>query len=50
MNSPTNPRSPSGFDLFVGQNSTPGADRERGAERRSQIALLSSAPHRMQYL
>ena len=31
MNSPTNPRSPSGHDLLVGQNATPGANRERRA-------------------
>jgi Dyp-type peroxidase family len=31
MNSPTNPRSPSGFDLLVGQNPTLGAKRARNA-------------------
>lgn len=31
MNSPTNPRSPSGFDLLVGQNGEPGGDRKRAA-------------------
>jgi Dyp-type peroxidase family len=29
MGSPTNPRSPSGFDLLVGQNGAPGGDRVR---------------------
>lgn len=31
MNSPTNPRSPSGFDLLVGQNGEPGSSRRRDA-------------------
>jgi Dyp-type peroxidase family len=31
MNSPTNPRSPSGFDLLVGQNGQPGSSRRRAA-------------------
>jgi Dyp-type peroxidase family len=31
MNSATNPRSPSGYDLLVGQNGTVGANRERSA-------------------
>jgi Dyp-type peroxidase family len=31
MNSPTNPRSPGGHDLLVGQNGTPGAKRARSA-------------------
>jgi Dyp-type peroxidase family len=31
MNSPTNPRSPSGYDLLVGQNPTPTAERARDA-------------------
>jgi len=31
MGSPTNPRSPSGFDLLIGQNGEPGGNRERAA-------------------
>jgi Dyp-type peroxidase family len=31
MGSPTNPRSPSGFDLLIGQNGAPGAGRIRSA-------------------
>jgi hypothetical protein len=31
MGSPTNPRSPSGFDLLIGQNGYAGADRRRSA-------------------
>jgi Dyp-type peroxidase family len=31
MGSPTNPRSPSGFDLLVGQNGAPGGERVRSA-------------------
>jgi Dyp-type peroxidase family len=32
MGSPTNPRSPSGFDLLIGQNAAPSAERARSAE------------------
>lgn len=31
MGSPTNPRSPSGFDLLIGQNGSPGQNRARSA-------------------
>ena len=31
MGSPTNPRSPGGFDLVVGQNGEPGGGRRRAA-------------------